>query len=233
MLYVQDFQQPYIVASETPHVDRSVTLSCFSVFELHSGGDVRLTVSTKWRRNGLLVSDRIRNNVTEENHTWNGHRRYHRSTLTVSDTAKGDNFQCQAVVGLAVVSGWSEVYQQVKQPGSFQDYTVVHEGQGAFVTWKMPMADEDFFIEAPRYGRLCEVKFPRVYINNPYRVRVNLTKVTTSADSAIVQFWLHNATSEDAGKYSCFTMRHDPIPSCHHMLYVQGKHNMPQHDITS
>ncbi|XP_046565341.1 neural cell adhesion molecule 1-B-like [Haliotis rubra] len=48
-----------------------------------------------------------------------------------------------------------------------------------------------------------------------------------SAQAVILQFSLHNATSEDAGRYHCSTWRDDPIPNCQHMLYVQRKHAHP------
>ncbi|XP_046565293.1 uncharacterized protein LOC124274005 [Haliotis rubra] len=236
MLYVQDFQQPYIAAPDTAHVDRSVTLSCFSVFKLHGPDDVKLMVSINWRRNGLLVNDRIEYNVTRGNHAWGWGMTYYRSILTVSDvsTAKGDNFQCQAVLGPRAVSGWSEVYALVKQSGSYENYTVVREGHSCLITLKMPW-NKYFKVMGPGNKRLFEVDTPRVhsdkvYIWNSYRTRVNITKITRSVDAVILQFSLHNATSEDAGRYHCSTWSDGPIPNCQHMLYVQGK---PAHSYIS
>ncbi|XP_046565300.1 hemicentin-1-like [Haliotis rubra] len=220
-----NFQQPYIAAPETTHMDRSVTLSCFSVFKLYSPVDVKLMLLMNWRRNGIPVNDRITYNVNQKSHARKTGIRYHRSTLTVSDVsaAKGDNFQCQVVVGPRAELGWSEVYAPVKQSGSFENYTVVREGHSASIIWKMPLVHGDFLVLAPRFGVLFAVNSVVVYISDAYRTRVNIVNMTTSAESIILQFWLHNSTSEDAGTYHCSKLNDDPSPNCHHMLYVQGQ----------
>ncbi|XP_048253937.1 uncharacterized protein LOC125381442 [Haliotis rufescens] len=114
-LVVFDFQQPYISAPDTPHMDRSVDLSCYSF--THGYPDDSVNVAIIWRRNGFLVDDNSKYNITQESRAWGWWRRYHRSILTVSDVraAKGDNFQCQAVAGQRTVSQWSEEYALVEQ----------------------------------------------------------------------------------------------------------------------
>ncbi|XP_046558077.1 uncharacterized protein LOC124267196 isoform X2 [Haliotis rubra] len=152
--------------------------------------------------------------------------RIYRSTLSVSDvnTAKGDNFTCQVVIGRRAVSGWSEAFILDKQSGSGENYTVVREGHSAFITWRMPLVYWEFSVRTPKDTWLFYIKSPWVYIRYSYRTRVNITQITTSANSVILQFWLHNTAQEDAGRYHC------SIPNCQHMLYVQGK---PAHSYIS
>ncbi|XP_046565299.1 uncharacterized protein LOC124274010 [Haliotis rubra] len=215
----QDFQQPYIAAQDTAHVDRGVKLSCYSVSMVPPLQDA----SINWRRNGLPLDESSVYSI-KQNLDWILWQKWHivqiyESTITVSDvnTAKGDNFQCQLVIGPRTVSGWSEVYVLAKQSGSGEDYTVVREGHSAFITWKMPLVDEEFSVRTPKDTLLFNIKSPWFYIYNLYRTRANIMQITTSANSVILQFWLHNTTQEDAGKYLC------SIPNCHHMLYIQGR----------
>ncbi|XP_048254460.1 uncharacterized protein LOC124122912 isoform X1 [Haliotis rufescens] len=87
----------------------------------------------------------------------------------------------------------------------------------------MPLVEDVFYVYAPKHILLLEINSTKVYIWDAYWSRVKMTKITTSADSVVIQFWLHSATSEDAGRYYCYKKnRVDSVRDCSHILYVQG-----------
>ncbi|XP_048253936.1 uncharacterized protein LOC125381441 [Haliotis rufescens] len=230
-LVVFDFLQPYISAPDTLHLDRSVDLSCYSF----TYPDDSVNVSINWRRNGFLVEDTSKYNITQESRAWGWWKRYHRSIFTVSDVraAKGDNFQCQAVAGQRTVSQWSEEYALVEQSGPYANSTVVREGHNAFITWKMPLVEDVFYVYAPKHILLLEINPTKVYISDAYWSRIKIRKITTSADYVVIQFWLHSTTSEDAGRYYCYKKNQvESVRDCSHILYVQGKPAKPNISVT-
>ncbi|XP_071095748.1 uncharacterized protein [Haliotis cracherodii] len=87
----------------------------------------------------------------------------------------------------------------------------------------MPSVEDVFYVYAPEHILLLEINSTKVYIWDAYWSRVKMRKITTSADSVVIQFWLHSATSEDAGRYYCYKKnRVDSVRDCFHILYVQG-----------